>query len=104
MSNWEKNFYPGLFLHKSLSVSLLPVSVAKWFCPSFLKAHIEELRRLWDLLLELTLEKGALLLRALKFQQYVQECADILEWIGDKVSNLKQQSQRASHSSVPGTP
>uniref|UniRef100_A0A2K5UN69 Spectrin alpha chain, erythrocytic 1 n=1 Tax=Macaca fascicularis TaxID=9541 RepID=A0A2K5UN69_MACFA len=48
------------------------------------KAHIEELRRLWDLLLELTLEKGALLLRALKFQQYVQECADILEWIGDK--------------------
>uniref|UniRef100_G3S8T8 Spectrin alpha chain, erythrocytic 1 n=1 Tax=Gorilla gorilla gorilla TaxID=9595 RepID=G3S8T8_GORGO len=48
------------------------------------KAHIEELRRLWDLLLELTLEKGDLLLRALKFQQYVQECADILEWIGDK--------------------
>ncbi|XP_075396529.1 spectrin alpha chain, erythrocytic 1 isoform X1 [Tenrec ecaudatus] len=48
------------------------------------KVHLEELRHLWDLLLELTKEKGTLLLRALKFQQYLQECADILEWIGDK--------------------
>ncbi|XP_045402991.1 spectrin alpha chain, erythrocytic 1 [Lemur catta] len=48
------------------------------------KAHLEELRRLWDLLLEVTQEKGSLLLRALKLQQYLQECADILEWIGDK--------------------
>uniref|UniRef100_A0A8C7C107 Spectrin alpha chain, erythrocytic 1 n=1 Tax=Neovison vison TaxID=452646 RepID=A0A8C7C107_NEOVI len=48
------------------------------------KAHLEELHRLWDLLLELTQERGVLLLRALKLQQYLQECADILEWIGDK--------------------
>ncbi|XP_044800096.2 spectrin alpha chain, erythrocytic 1 [Bubalus bubalis] len=48
------------------------------------KGLLEELNRLWDLLLELTREKGALLLRALKLQQYFQECADILEWIGDK--------------------
>ncbi|XP_032949083.1 spectrin alpha chain, erythrocytic 1 [Rhinolophus ferrumequinum] len=48
------------------------------------KVHLEELRHLWDLLLELTQEKGTLLLQALKFQQYLQECADILEWIGDK--------------------
>ncbi|XP_057602793.1 spectrin alpha chain, erythrocytic 1 isoform X2 [Hippopotamus amphibius kiboko] len=48
------------------------------------KALLEELRRLWDLLLELTREKGGLLLRALKLQQYLQECDDILEWIGDK--------------------
>ncbi|XP_037681556.1 spectrin alpha chain, erythrocytic 1 [Choloepus didactylus] len=48
------------------------------------KVHLEELRRLWDLLLELTKEKGILLLKALKFQQYFQECDDILEWIGDK--------------------
>ncbi|XP_004688413.1 PREDICTED: spectrin alpha chain, erythrocytic 1 isoform X1 [Condylura cristata] len=48
------------------------------------KVHLEELRRLWDLLLELTREKGALLLRALRLQQYLQECADILEWIADK--------------------
>ncbi|XP_074246098.1 spectrin alpha chain, erythrocytic 1 isoform X2 [Saimiri boliviensis] len=48
------------------------------------KAHIEELYYLWDLLLELTREKGALLLQSLQFQQYIQKCADISEWIGDK--------------------
>ncbi|XP_064449588.1 spectrin alpha chain, erythrocytic 1 isoform X3 [Mirounga angustirostris] len=48
------------------------------------KAHLEELHKLWDLLVELTQERGALLLRALKLQQYLQECTDILEWIGDK--------------------
>ncbi|KAM5293714.1 spectrin alpha chain, erythrocytic 1 [Glossophaga mutica] len=48
------------------------------------KAHLEELCRLWELLIELTHEKGTLLLQALKLQQYLQECADILEWIGDK--------------------
>ncbi|XP_045697382.1 spectrin alpha chain, erythrocytic 1 [Phyllostomus hastatus] len=48
------------------------------------KVHLEELCRLWDLLIELTHEKGTLLLQALKLQQYLQECADILEWIGDK--------------------
>ncbi|XP_054419326.1 spectrin alpha chain, erythrocytic 1 [Pteronotus mesoamericanus] len=48
------------------------------------KVHLEELRRLWDLLIELTQEKGIFLLRVLKLQQYLQECADILEWIGDK--------------------
>ncbi|XP_003795429.1 spectrin alpha chain, erythrocytic 1 [Otolemur garnettii] len=48
------------------------------------KAHLEELRRLWDLLVELTQEKGTRLLQVLRLQQYLQECADILEWIGDK--------------------
>ncbi|XP_053523981.1 spectrin alpha chain, erythrocytic 1 isoform X2 [Artibeus jamaicensis] len=48
------------------------------------KVHLEELCRLWDLLIELTHEKGILLLQALKLQQYLQECADILEWIGYK--------------------
>ncbi|XP_012885962.1 PREDICTED: spectrin alpha chain, erythrocytic 1 [Dipodomys ordii] len=48
------------------------------------KTHLEELRRLWDLLLELTQEKSDVLLRALKFHQYSQECDDILEWIRDK--------------------
>ncbi|XP_032508870.1 spectrin alpha chain, erythrocytic 1 isoform X1 [Phocoena sinus] len=48
------------------------------------KVLLEELSHLWDLLLELTQEKSTLLLRALKLQQYLQECADILEWIGDK--------------------
>ncbi|XP_014652504.1 PREDICTED: spectrin alpha chain, erythrocytic 1 [Ceratotherium simum simum] len=48
------------------------------------KNHLDELRHLWDLLSELTQEKGTLLLRALKLHQYLQECADILEWIADK--------------------
>ncbi|KAF4021176.1 hypothetical protein G4228_013314 [Cervus hanglu yarkandensis] len=48
------------------------------------KGLLEELKRLWDLLLEATREKGALLLGALKLQQYFQKCDDILEWIGDK--------------------
>ncbi|XP_077012693.1 spectrin alpha chain, erythrocytic 1 [Tamandua tetradactyla] len=48
------------------------------------KVHLEELRRLWDLLIELTNEKGILLLQVLQLQLYLQECADILEWIGDK--------------------
>ena len=49
------------------------------------KGLLEELNRLWDMLLEATREKGALLLGALKLQQYFQKCDDILEWIGDKV-------------------
>ncbi|XP_066111276.1 spectrin alpha chain, erythrocytic 1 [Saccopteryx bilineata] len=48
------------------------------------KVHLEQLRHLWDLLIELMQEKGSFLLQTLKLQQYLQECADILEWIGDK--------------------
>ncbi|XP_052592620.1 spectrin alpha chain, erythrocytic 1 isoform X2 [Peromyscus californicus insignis] len=48
------------------------------------KTHLMELRRLWDLLWELTQEKSDVLLRALKFYQYSQECEDILEWIKEK--------------------
>lgn len=77
--------YLGASLHKSLSLHLthsLCASAVSLFPP---KVHLEELRRLWDLLIELTQEKGAFLLQALRLQQYLQECADILEWIGDKV-------------------
>ncbi|KAM6217212.1 spectrin alpha chain, erythrocytic 1 [Rhynchocyon petersi] len=48
------------------------------------KVHLDELRRLWNLLLELIEEKGMLLLRAVKFQKFLQECADLLEWMGEK--------------------
>ncbi|GAB1285753.1 Spectrin alpha chain, erythrocytic 1 [Apodemus speciosus] len=44
----------------------------------------EQLRHLWDLLLELTQEKSEVLLQALKFYQYSQECEDILEWAKEK--------------------
>uniref|UniRef100_H0W5L2 Spectrin alpha chain, erythrocytic 1 n=1 Tax=Cavia porcellus TaxID=10141 RepID=H0W5L2_CAVPO len=50
------------------------------------KTHLVELRRLWDLLLELTKEKSDWLLQALKFYQYFLECDDILEWIEEKKS------------------
>ncbi|KAM9686923.1 spectrin alpha chain, erythrocytic 1 isoform 1-T2 [Trichechus inunguis] len=53
------------------------------------KEHLEELRRLWELLLEMTQEKGFLLLQVLSLQQYLQKCADILEWIGDKEAIVK---------------
>lgn len=48
------------------------------------KTHLKQLRLLWDLLLELTQEKSDVLLRALKFYQYSQECEDILEWVKEK--------------------
>ncbi|KAL1769881.1 spectrin alpha chain, erythrocytic 1 [Sigmodon hispidus] len=54
------------------------------FCLSSLMAHLKTLRQLWDLLLELTQEKSDVLLQALKFYQYSQECEDILEWIKEK--------------------
>uniref|UniRef100_A0A8C4L210 Spectrin alpha chain, erythrocytic 1 n=1 Tax=Equus asinus TaxID=9793 RepID=A0A8C4L210_EQUAS len=63
---WRVRFTEGHFAHEDT------------------KKHLDELRHLWDLLLELTQEKGILLLQALKFHQYLQECADILEWIADK--------------------
>ncbi|XP_012372086.2 LOW QUALITY PROTEIN: spectrin alpha chain, erythrocytic 1-like, partial [Octodon degus] len=50
------------------------------------KTHLEELRRLWDLLLELTKEKSDWLWQNLKFYQYFLECGDILEWIEEKKS------------------
>nr|XP_036879805.1 spectrin alpha chain, erythrocytic 1 [Manis javanica] len=48
------------------------------------KTHVEELRHLWDLLIELTQEKGSLLLQVLRFQEYLWDCEDILEWLQDK--------------------
>lgn len=58
--------------------------MSKWFGLSP-KAHVEELRHLWDLLIELTQEKGSLLLQVLRFQEYLWDCEDILEWLQDKV-------------------
>lgn len=88
MSEWEEESLIQLFFCTSLWVSTCSIaSVSKWFCLCPPKAHLEELCHLWDLLLELMQEKGNLLLQILKFQQYLQECEDILEWIGDKVKD-----------------
>nr|XP_010975340.2 spectrin alpha chain, erythrocytic 1 [Camelus dromedarius] len=50
------------------------------------KGRLEELYVLWDELLRLTWEKSAQLQQALKLQQYSQDCADLLEWIRDKIA------------------
>lgn len=49
------------------------------------QTRLEELHRLWDLLLQKTREKGERLLQAQKLVQYLRECEDALEWISDKV-------------------
>lgn len=50
------------------------------------QTRLEELHRLWDLLLQKTKEKGVHLLQAQKLVQYLRECEDALDWISDKVS------------------
>lgn len=50
-----------------------------------IQTRLEELHRLWDLLLQKTKEKGMRLLQAQKLVQYLRECQDALDWISDKV-------------------
>lgn len=49
------------------------------------QSRLEELHRLWDLLLQKTKEKGMRLLQAQKLVQYLRECEDAMDWISDKV-------------------
>lgn len=73
---------PGL---QGKCFSALSYFPAQPLCLSPLKTHLKELHHLWDLLWELTQEKSDVLLQALKFYQYSQDCEDILEWIKEKV-------------------
>lgn len=52
------------------------------------QSRLDELQRLWDLLLQKTKEKGLRLLQAQKLVQYLRECEDALDWISDKVHML----------------
>jgi len=45
---------------------------------------LEELHRLWDLLLKRLQEKGLKLQQALRLIQFVRECDKIMFWINDK--------------------
>lgn len=58
--------------------------------PLKIQTRLEELHRLWDLLLQKTKEKGVRLLQAQKLVQYLRECEDALDWISDKVRNLSR--------------
>nr|XP_015222659.1 PREDICTED: spectrin alpha chain, non-erythrocytic 1 isoform X3 [Lepisosteus oculatus] len=54
------------------------------FASEIIRTRLEELHRLWDLLLQKTREKGVRLLQAQKLVQYLRECEDALDWISDK--------------------
>ncbi|KAF4077514.1 hypothetical protein AMELA_G00208970 [Ameiurus melas] len=54
------------------------------FASETIRSRLEELHRLWDLLLQKTKEKGVRLLQAQKLVQYLRECEDALDWITDK--------------------
>uniref|UniRef100_A0A8D2M7S2 Spectrin alpha, non-erythrocytic 1 n=1 Tax=Zonotrichia albicollis TaxID=44394 RepID=A0A8D2M7S2_ZONAL len=50
----------------------------------FVFTRLQELHRLWELLMEKMREKGVKLLQAQKLVQYLRECEDVLDWINDK--------------------
>uniref|UniRef100_A0A8C5BJI1 Spectrin alpha, non-erythrocytic 1 n=1 Tax=Gadus morhua TaxID=8049 RepID=A0A8C5BJI1_GADMO len=54
------------------------------FASETIRTRLEELHRLWDLLLLKTKEKGMRLLQAQKLVQYLRECDDAMDWINDK--------------------
>uniref|UniRef100_A0A665WJF7 Spectrin alpha chain, non-erythrocytic 1 n=1 Tax=Echeneis naucrates TaxID=173247 RepID=A0A665WJF7_ECHNA len=54
------------------------------FASETIRTRLEELHRLWELLLLRTKEKGMRLLQAQKLVQYLRECEDALDWISDK--------------------
>uniref|UniRef100_A0A8D2LXY2 Spectrin alpha chain, non-erythrocytic 1 n=1 Tax=Varanus komodoensis TaxID=61221 RepID=A0A8D2LXY2_VARKO len=49
-----------------------------------IRTRLQELHRLWELLLEKMREKGVKLLQAQKLVQYLRECDDVMDWINDK--------------------
>uniref|UniRef100_A0A8C9MT93 Spectrin alpha chain, non-erythrocytic 1 n=1 Tax=Serinus canaria TaxID=9135 RepID=A0A8C9MT93_SERCA len=54
------------------------------FASETIRTRLQELHRLWELLMEKMREKGVNLLQAQKLVQYLRECEDVLDWINDK--------------------
>ncbi|XP_014341661.1 spectrin alpha chain, non-erythrocytic 1 isoform X9 [Latimeria chalumnae] len=54
------------------------------FAAETIRVRLQELHRLWELLLEKMREKGIKLLQAQKLVQYLRECEDVMDWINDK--------------------
>lgn len=67
--------------------------------PPVHQTRLEELHRLWDLLLQRTKEKGMRLLQAQKLVQYLRECEDAMDWITDKVRFATKRQKNKWHSS-----
>uniref|UniRef100_A0A8C6YII4 Spectrin alpha, non-erythrocytic 1 n=1 Tax=Naja naja TaxID=35670 RepID=A0A8C6YII4_NAJNA len=54
------------------------------FAVEVIRSRLQELHRMWELLLEKMREKGVRLFHAQKLVQYLRECGDVLDWINDK--------------------
>ncbi|XP_071500194.1 spectrin alpha chain, non-erythrocytic 1-like [Diadema antillarum] len=54
------------------------------FASDVINARLEELHRLWELLLSKLREKGIKLLQAQKLVHYLRECEEVMYWIQDK--------------------
>uniref|UniRef100_A0AAQ4Q8H5 Spectrin alpha, non-erythrocytic 1 n=1 Tax=Gasterosteus aculeatus aculeatus TaxID=481459 RepID=A0AAQ4Q8H5_GASAC len=69
------------------------------FSSETIRTRLEELHRLWDLLLQRTKEKGTRLLQAQKLVQYLRECEDALDWISDKeaIASSEELGQDLEH-------
>uniref|UniRef100_A0A4W4H6Y8 Spectrin alpha chain, non-erythrocytic 1 n=1 Tax=Electrophorus electricus TaxID=8005 RepID=A0A4W4H6Y8_ELEEL len=72
------------------------------FASETIRSRLEELHRLWDLLLQKTKEKGIRLLQAQKLVQYLRECEDALDWISDKeaIATSEELGQDLEHVEV----
>lgn len=51
--------------------------------------RLDELHRLWALLLARLADKGTKLQQALKLVQFMRECREVMFWINDKVKICK---------------
>ena len=60
-------------------------------CVSILKTRLEELHRLWDLLMKRLAERGKRLQLALDLLQYLREAEELLYWISDKRNFVERQ-------------
>ncbi|KAJ7409265.1 hypothetical protein BTVI_57146 [Pitangus sulphuratus] len=54
------------------------------FASETIRTRLQELHRLWELLMEKMREKGVKLLQAQKLVQFLRECEDVMDWINDK--------------------
>lgn len=54
------------------------------FASATIRERLDELHRLWELLLSKLREKGQKLKHALKLVQFMRECDEVMFWINDK--------------------
>ncbi|KAK7505097.1 hypothetical protein BaRGS_00003667 [Batillaria attramentaria] len=54
------------------------------FASEIIQARLDELHRLWEMLLSKLQEKGTKLQQALRLVQFMRECREVMFWIADK--------------------